>query len=41
MCRFWLENEIWFAGYKEAPMPDACQEYMCFSVTQRAFEKKV
>jgi hypothetical protein len=28
MCRFWLENEIWFAGYDEMPMPDACQEYI-------------
>jgi hypothetical protein len=28
MCRFWLENEIWFAGYEGAPMPDVCQEYL-------------
>lgn len=28
MCRFWLENEIWFAGFEETPMPDACQEYI-------------
>jgi hypothetical protein len=28
MCRFWLENEIWFAAHEETPMPDACQEYI-------------
>ena len=28
MCRFWLENEIWFAGYEKKPMPDAGQEYI-------------
>ena len=28
MCRFWLENEIWFAGYEGTPMPDVCQAYI-------------
>jgi hypothetical protein len=28
MCRFWLENEIWFAAHEETPMPAACQEYI-------------
>ncbi|MCI0663193.1 MAG: hypothetical protein L0220_19170 [Acidobacteria bacterium] len=28
MCRFWLENEIWFAGFEETPMLDACQHYI-------------
>jgi len=28
MCRFWLENEIWFAGFEETPMLNACQEYI-------------
>jgi hypothetical protein len=23
LYRFWLENEIWFSGYKNTPMPDA------------------
>lgn len=28
MCRFWLENEIWFAGYEETPISDACHQYI-------------
>ncbi len=28
MCRFWLENEIWFSGWKKTPMPDVGREYI-------------
>jgi hypothetical protein len=28
MCRFWLENEICFAEYEKAPMPDVGREYI-------------
>lgn len=28
MCRFWLENEIWFAAYEKTPMPDAGRAYI-------------
>jgi hypothetical protein len=28
MCRLWLENEIWFAVYEEAPISDACHQYI-------------
>ncbi len=28
MCRFWLENEIWYAEWKKTPMPDAGREYI-------------
>jgi hypothetical protein len=28
LCRFWLENEIWFAQYLKTPMPDVGQEYI-------------
>jgi hypothetical protein len=28
ICRFWLENEIWFAEYEKKPLPDAGREYM-------------
>ncbi len=28
MCRFWLENEIWFAGYERTAMPDAGRVYI-------------
>ncbi len=28
MCRFWLENEIWYVGWKKTPMPDVGQEYI-------------
>jgi hypothetical protein len=28
MCRFWLENEIWYAGWKKTPMPDAGRKYI-------------
>ena len=28
MCRFWLENEIWFAGWQKTPMPDVGREYI-------------
>ncbi len=28
VCRFWLENEIWYAGWKKTPMPDVGREYI-------------
>ena len=28
ICRFWLENEIWFAGWKKTPMPEVGREYI-------------
>jgi hypothetical protein len=28
MCRFWLENEIWYAGWKKTPMPEVGREYI-------------
>ena len=28
MCRFWLENEIWFAEWQQTPMPDIGSEYI-------------
>ena len=28
MCRFWLENEIWFAEWENTPMPDAGLAYI-------------
>jgi len=28
LCRFWLENEIWFAAAKNAPMPPGGREYV-------------
>ncbi len=28
LCRFWLENEIWFAEWKKTPMPEVGQEYI-------------
>jgi hypothetical protein len=28
MCRFWLENEIWYAEWKKTPMPDVGCEYI-------------
>jgi hypothetical protein len=28
LCRFWLENEIWFAHGGETPMPEACRQYI-------------
>ena len=28
MCRFWLENEIWLAGYDKTPMPDIGRDYI-------------
>ncbi len=28
ICRFWLENEIWFAGWSKQPMPDAGRQYI-------------
>jgi hypothetical protein len=28
ICRFWLENEIWFAGWLGSPMPDVGREYI-------------
>ncbi len=28
LCRFWLENEIWFAEYENTPMPNVGAEYI-------------
>ena len=28
MCRFWLENEIWFAEYENTSMPDIGRQYI-------------
>jgi hypothetical protein len=28
MCRFWLENEIWFAAWLKTPMPNVGREYI-------------
>src|SRR5262249_57302143 len=28
MCRFWLENEIWFAEYENTAMPAVGREYI-------------
>jgi hypothetical protein len=28
LCRFWLENEIWFVAYEETPMLDAGFRYI-------------
>lgn len=28
MCRFWLENEIWFAAWKKTPMPEGGRGYI-------------
>jgi hypothetical protein len=28
LCRYWLENEIVFAGCSETPMPDGCRQYI-------------
>jgi hypothetical protein len=28
LCRFWLENEIWFAHWRKTPMPDAGRQYI-------------
>jgi hypothetical protein len=28
LCRFWLENEVWFATTGETPMPDVGAEYI-------------
>jgi hypothetical protein len=28
LCRFWLENEIWFADYEKTPMPAQGREYL-------------
>jgi hypothetical protein len=28
ICRFWLENEIWFAEWKRTPMPDVGRQYI-------------
>lgn len=28
LCRYWLENEIWFADNDDAPMPDVGAEYL-------------
>lgn len=28
LCRFWLENEIWFASWKNTPMPEAGRVYI-------------
>ncbi|GAB3159723.1 hypothetical protein GCM10027290_65010 [Micromonospora sonneratiae] len=28
LCRYWLENEIWFADDDGAPTPDVAAEYI-------------
>jgi hypothetical protein len=28
MCRFWLENEIWFAQWQKTPIPDVGLQYI-------------
>ena len=28
MCRFWLENEIWFSAWKKTPLPDVGRRYI-------------
>ena len=28
MCRCWIENELWFAGYEKKPISDLGQEYI-------------
>jgi hypothetical protein len=28
LCRFWLENEIWFAEWEKTPMPESGREYI-------------
>ena len=28
VCRFWLENEIWFAAYEKQPMPEIGRQYI-------------
>jgi hypothetical protein len=28
LCRFWLENEIWFANYEKTPMPEVGSAYI-------------
>jgi hypothetical protein len=28
ICRFWLENEIWYAAWQQTPMPEVGQEYI-------------
>jgi hypothetical protein len=28
LCRFWLENEIWFAGYEKTAISDAGRDYI-------------
>jgi hypothetical protein len=28
LCRYWLENEIWFTTYEEKPMPEAGVRYI-------------
>src|SRR5262249_44662637 len=28
ICRFWLENEIWFSEWKKTPMPRVGKEYI-------------
>ena len=28
MCRFWLENELWFAAWEQTPMPEAGRAYV-------------
>ena len=28
LCRFWLENEIWFAEFERTPMPEVGREYI-------------
>lgn len=28
MCRFWIENEIWFAGFEKREIPEAGRKYL-------------
>jgi hypothetical protein len=28
MCRFWLENELWFAAREQTPLPDVGRAYV-------------
>lgn len=35
MCRYWLENELWFLQSQKAPMPAACRLYIERYLAQR------
>jgi hypothetical protein len=28
ICRFWLENEVWFAGWQGTPLPEVGRDYI-------------